>query len=193
MASINHNKKFIFIHIPRTGGSSIMSQLKKDPSSLLYKRHFSLKKMLQIMRNQFDLNCENYFKFGFVRNPWDVFVTKYHAPVYKNINSILGKSFLFFLQNYHPIHSENNHFYEYFLPEEVDFVGRFENREKDLNYISKKINIPIDPKFSIKAKEMQRKLPVKKHYTEYYNDETREIVAERCVKDIEYFGYEFGD
>jgi hypothetical protein len=98
------------------------------------------------------------------------------------------------LENYFPAPNEaGDSFHDYFNPSKMDFIGRFETREQDLDYISNKIGIELDPKFSAKKREVQKARSKHKHYTEYYDDETKQIVAERCAKDIEVFGYEFGD
>ena len=190
---INHEHKFIFIHIPRTGGSSIESQfnffLPSGP------KHWILNDWKKYLEPEI---FDSYFKFSFVRNPWDFIISKYMSSYFSfnnrggRIGKKAGKTLKYFLEHYKtPKHEHGETFHDYFKPEQMDFIGRFENRENDLNYISKKIGLDIDTKTHIKKIQMLDKN--KKHYTYYYDEETKQIVAEKYKKDIEYFGYKFGE
>ena len=143
---------------------------------------------------------KNYFKFAFVRNPWDLLVSLYFHYVRINCMHLTFEEFLGQTlaikdpfsrgDNKYDLHYNSLTNMDWVADENgnqlVDFIGRFENLQEDFNTICDKIGIP------------RQELPHKnktnhKHYTEYYDDETRDLVEEKYAKDLEYFGYKFGE
>jgi len=191
---INHKHKFLFIHIPRTGGTSIESQFNYKQNKIKNK-HWALNDWKKTLDPEI---FDEYFKFSFVRNTWDCIISKYKDIWFTSkhpggpIGEKAGQSLKYFLEHYKtPTHESGETFHDYLDPEQMDFVGRFENRENDLGYISEKIGVNINS--NIHQRKIQMRDKNKKHYTEYYDDETREIVAKKYARDIEYFGYKFGE
>ncbi len=84
----------------------------------------------------------------------------------------------------------------------VDFVARYENRQEDLAYIGERIGFPelgkiihvnriINPELG-KVVHISNNLTKSEfHYSEYYDDEMRDKVAELCRWEIERFNYSF--
>ena len=197
---INHKHKFIFIHIPKTGGTSIEYVFNKR--SVKFK-HRTLRKYEELYQQ-----IDQYYKFSFVRNPWDItvsmfnFLWKQKSPWAKqwrkdhDISKLSFKEWVTHSSFQAPtlrcmdINKTNKghdgDFSSWLTSEKytVDFIGRFENLQEDFNTICDKIGIPRQklPKIN-KTKH--------KHYTEYYDEETKQIVAEKYAKDIERFGYKF--
>ena len=188
-----------FIHIPKSAGTVIRNVLKTNDRE--FKEMFGHPTFSEI-QTEYDLS--NYFKFTFIRNPWDRFVStffylKKNDKNEKLLNEARKKvsdySFTSFVKK--KLHLEKTEFNEFyfihFRPQihflesldNIDFIGKLENIQEDFNIICDKIGIP--------HQELPHKNKTKhKHYTEYYDEETKSIVAELFAKDIEYFGYEFG-
>ena len=195
---IDHQRKFIFIHIPKTGGTSIESALLKFHGiHINLKLHSPLKHIRPTNKRR--LMCgdnlqharitdfpvefqKKYFCFAVVRNPWDLFVSEFeHSQKSKRFKASFNQ---FVNRPRMSMHHGKNQVS--FLNKNINFIGRFERLQEDFNKICHKINIPEQQlPYANKTKH--------KHYTEYYNDETREIIAEKYAKDIEYFGYRFGE
>ena len=195
---ISPKYKFVFVLSEKTGCTSIFNVLEniddtkkivgeivpKNHNNYLYSKHTSCS---EFQNNHSEFN--DYFKFAFVRNPWDRVVSWYNFSMkIKNPDkdrNITGKDFLSFILEFQNIWG-NEQQNQYNFTECCDFIGRFENLQDDFNTICDKIGI------------LQQKLPHKnktKHkcYTEYYDEETKQIIAEVFAKDIEYFNYEFGE
>ena len=155
--------------------------------------------LVESIFNREKVNLEEYFKFAFCRNPWDIKVSKYffgRQEAEKGRKWAVGnkslqkpfKDFVSKLENWGG--SFRGHQHEWVLNEEgklgLDFVGKSENLQQDFNYVCEKIGLPqMELPHSNKSKH--------KHYTEYYDDEAREILAKTYAKDIEYFNYGFGE
>jgi len=65
----------------------------------------------------------------------------------------------------------------------MNFIGSFEDLDSDWNVVADILRID--------ARLPHVNLIKEKHYTEYYSEKTKAIVAEKFRVDIETFGYEF--
>ena len=85
---ISHKHKFIFVHIPKTGGTSIES---------LFIRNAHIKDVPgkhHMVRNLDGELLKKYFAFTFVRNPWDRMVSYYKFRIKRSLSMFNhGESF----------------------------------------------------------------------------------------------------
>ena len=183
---ISAEKKFIFVAVPKTGSSSIEKALAKYSDEELEKGKTKHTMLSHIP----DMLDKPYYKFCFFRNPWDRMVSFYHYHLRQ------GDQFL--SRDYKDVS-----FKEWLKKGKT--AGTF---EKQTSYIMNKGRIVPDVAI-YKFEEMQDSwkhicatLGVKgelphinkskhKHYSEYYDDETRHIVKILEYGAIRMLGYEF--
>ena len=203
---INHEHEFIFVRVAKTGSTSILETL---PEGTNQREHCSEVNWeydcnhipLWHLKNNLDKDSyDNYFKFAFVRNPfqravstikyWNNWSTGKQRGVWRRGPTFSLKDF--FTDKIPKRYINPDKFFskygsQYDFTKGCDFIGRFENIQEDFNTICDKIGIPRQ------VLPHENKSKHKKHYTEYYDDETKQIITEKYAKDIEYFGYEFGE
>lgn len=200
---ISHKHQYVCIDVPKCGSSSVNHVLLPhtrvgdiysiDPSYVkrsnidtkaklnrTINRHATITEILS-----YEPRVKDYFIFGFVRNPFSRMVSYYKFYQQLTFKKISNKV------NFKQWVEKNNIESQWMYmdaPQHVNniFIGRFENLQRDFNIICNKLGIP------------QQQLPCimktkHKHYTEYYDNETEQIVAQRYAKDIERFGYKFGE
>lgn len=187
-----HNLRCVFVPIPKTGTSSIARIIPK-PNRCPHPSILEIKKILS--KEKFD----SYFKFSFVRNPWSLAVSVFLNRPYTK-GRVWGHKYDNFLDFVKSFDNASNYCrFESGMKNQlswltdtkgnllVDFIGKFEKLQKDFSTVAKKINLKRYnfPHFN------KTKIKNRKHYTEYYNNETIKIVSENFKKDIEYFGYTF--
>ena len=176
------DNKPIWIRTPKCAGTSIMRILKHKPIQIV-----KFGEVEKCKKNT--INFNEAYKFAFVRNPFDRCVSSWRYSLKKrwfggNFNQFVESKFcdVTFLPltrhlSLDPLDLKIDY---------LDFIGKVENIQEDFNIVCDKIGIS-------KQKLPHRNRTKHKHYTKYYDEETKSIVAEKFAKDIEMFGYEFGE
>lgn len=184
------NGSFIFIHITKTAGTSIGNAI-----GLPVKHHLTAKEVIaKIGKQQWNVA----YKFTFVRNPWDKVVSLYEYRRKKDKTKLTSRNIPFTDWVRLTLGPDNDPYYynnvksfqpqvEWLKDDEgviaIDFIGKFESIRTDFEQIRQSIGT---------SEELPHLNATKRsNYRDYYDNETRQIVASWYHEDIETFAYTF--
>jgi hypothetical protein len=176
---ISHELKTIFVHIPRTGGTSVEIALvgnnwwKIDARS----KHIDWRQAKKLYSDFWD----DYLKFSIVRNPWD-----WLASLYFSHDRGGAKTWEEFVRQpeFYP-HEQPSCLQSEIVGDEMDFILRFETLQEDFMQLTKKLGIDRE------LPHVQLGEGAHQHYSELYDDELAQVVSARQARDIERFRYKF--
>jgi len=216
LLSVKH--RFLFVHIAKTGGTSVRASLQRlrwrDPwywpmflcSRLSHlsghriatklPRHAKIVAAKELLPKEF---FDEVFKFAFVRNPWDLQVSSFHHILRERPHYLGGhEDFEGFLR--WKLDPERP--YQYHIDTSIEVQTDYLidlHGELVVDFIGRYEHLEAD--FSEACCRIGIAQPSLAHkrratdrgrdYRSYYSDETIELVARRFKRDIELLGYEF--
>jgi Sulfotransferase family len=127
----------------------------------------------------------SYYKFAFDRNPWDRQVSWY---LYKTKSKTKRPSFEQFMQS-HRAFIDNHDIYMMDGGLAVDFLGRYEHLEDDLNTALAAAG--VEQRITVPKVNVTPNKDASRDYRSYYTPELRDRVAEWYAPEIKLLGYDY--
>ncbi len=204
---ISGQHRFIFVAIPKTGTHSVRRALREhmgpqdlEQVGLFVQRQLPIPDLARIGHGHITLaqlrpymkaeEFEASFKFAFVRNPFDRFVS-YASFITREVGHFdrdPKKVMRHFVANPPMDHILFRPQHEFVTDEQgqllTDYVGRVEQMQQSYDEAAGRIGIPTAPLERVNASR-------RRDYRDYYDDGLIEGVAKLYARDLELFGYEF--
>jgi Sulfotransferase family len=176
--------KFAYFVVPKTGSRSVIYLLRQHLDHTVDEAHNA---------HYNGSRWKGYFKFAFVRNPWDRLVSCYmdkaKTAIYLPLRECWEMTFEEFVEwlERQDLLDADIHIRPQisFVPtEEINYIARFENFNEDILYIFWRLGVKDFwiPRWNATTHG---------HYSTFYSDRTRDIVGRIYQQDIEAFGYQF--
>jgi len=211
---LSYRYNFLFVHIAKTGGTSVRAALEplrwRDPwyypqwlcsrlshlsghrLGTKFPRHAKIIAAKEMLPKEY---FDRLYKFAFVRNPWDLQVSSYHHLRRERPRLLEGiADFSTFVRR--KLDPERP--YQYHLDTSierqsdylVDLSGRI---VADFVGHYERLQEDFDLICGVGRRRLphRRKATDREDYRRYYDDQTADLVAEYFRRDIENFGYAF--
>ena len=200
--------KFIFVAIPKTGTHSVRQALREhmgtrdlEQVGLFVQKRFPIPELAQLQHGHLSLHqvrpylrpeeWQSFFKFAFVRNPFDRFIsycafrTRGQELFERDPKSVMRhylfeappQDHLLFQPQYQFVTGDDGQLL-------TDYVGRVERMQESYDEIAGKIGIPSRPLERVNATE-------RRDYRDYYDQQLIDGVARLYARDLELFDYQF--
>lgn len=187
--TVCNERRFVWFRVAKVGTRTIFNELENNnivldavhPMSVHYPQNL----------------YKNYFKFAFVRNPWDRLCSCWR-------NKVIDSNYFKFESKELEIMQDFNNFVNFVEKlkiescdhhlrlqsklvdlNNIDYLGRFETFSEDLVEVFQNLNINTNEI----SKKNASKNP--KHYHKYYDDKLAEKVYKIYKNDIKIFNYKF--
>ena len=198
--------EFIFVAIPKTGTHAVRQALREhlgpddmEQVGLFVRKSFPIPELARIRHGHLTLSqvrpqlgeaFDRFFKFAFVRNPFDRFVsycsfiTRQKGQFDRNPQAVMRH----FIDNpaWDHILFKPQHSFVTGPEGELlsDFLGRVEQMQESYDDVAQRIGIPSRQLEQVNASRRGT-------YRDYYDQELIDGVASLYARDLELFGYEF--
>jgi hypothetical protein len=204
---VSHSRRFIFFAIPKTGTHAVRFALRnhlgatdEEQVQLFVQSALPYPEIARVRHGHIRWNelkavaspdVWSYFKFAFVRNPWERFVS-YTAFMHRQGDAFAadprGAMERVLASPEHRTRIVFRPQHEFICDAAgtvmVDFIGRHETMQASYEAICDRIGLP---------KQVLERVNASSHgpWRDYYTDVLKARVAELYARDIEIFGYKF--